>query len=500
MIGQTESKTTTSKSSFAHDVLKIASAPAFTQVAGILVIPLITRLYAPEAFGLLALWGSIFAPLEAFTTMGYSASIMLPKSDEESATMFGVCLTSATLASGLTILLILFGQNIILNFLKAPELRFYLWLVPACIFLSGLLQSLRYWNMRNRRFGRIATARISSYIAKNGIILGAGFAGYVTALSLIAGSLADSIVSPAVLSRRILRDHGNLFKRKIRWSAMIAGIKRYRKFPIYMVPTQLVSRFAGEIPIYLLSYYFSQSIIGYYSLGLRLLNMPMSFLGNSIGEVYFQRAAQNKSNNKLLENLYKRLVLFGLLPFLLLGLIGKDLFSFLFGANWSEAGVYAQILSFSILVRFLTVPASYLMLILEKQQFSLILNIINIVIGILSITIGGLLGNVYISFILLSGLTGLLHAVYGFWFMKQAGLSLYKIFKITWHFLIISLPVLIIVSLAKWYFHLSPFSVLVISGAGVLIFYCITLRRDEKVRSFVVDFLGKIHFIRMSFL
>ena len=498
MTNQAESKIAAPKSNFAHDVLKMASAPAFTQVAGIIVIPLITRLYAPEAFGLLALFGSIFAPLEAFTTMGYSTSIMLPKNDDKGATMFVVSLAFAVLAGALTIPLIMFGQDTIINWLKAPALRSYLWLVPISIFLSGLYMSLRYWNMRNKRFGHIAMAKISRYISNNGLVLGAGFFGHPTVLSLILGGMAGGIASIAILSRRILREHGNLFKRGIRRHAMIVGIKRYRKFPMYLVSTDLVSRFAGQVPIYLLSYYFSQAIIGYYSLGLRLLTMPSNFIGNSIGEVYFQRAAQNKNDNKLLENLFERLVLFGLLPFLLLGLIGEDLFILFFGANWAEAGVYAQILSFSIFIRFITGPANYLMLVFEKQQFTLFLNIINIVIGILSITIGGLLGNVYISFFLLSVFTGLLYAVYGFWFMNLAGLSLSKILSTLCHFLVISSPVLIVVSLAKWVFHLSPLFIIVLSCFGAIIFYSIEIRRDEKIRSIVVEFLGKFGFLKIK--
>lgn len=493
MINQAESKIITPKSKFAHDVLTMASAPVVTQVIAIIVMPLVTRLYSPEAFGIEALFNSIASPIAVLATMSYSLSIMLTQSDKDASNMLGVCLAFAVLVSGLTTLLIFFGQKTIAHWLNAQELRPYLWLVPICVFLSGLYMSLRYWNMRNKRFGYIASARISQSITERGIVLGAGYSGHASGLNLILGGIGGSVANSLVLSRRVWRENFQLFKGSIRWRYMLAGIKRYRKFPMFILWTNLLSRVTSQVPIYFLSYYFSQSIIGYYSLGLRLLNMPMSLLGTSIGEVYFQRGAQNKDENTLLlKKLFQRLVLFGMLPFLLLGLIGKEIFGVAFGMNWSEAGVYAQILSFLIFIRFITIPASYLMIILEKQEFSLFLNAIGIVVTIVSITVGGLLGNIYISFFLLSLLSGLLYAIYGFWFMNLAGLTLPSILKIIWHFLVISSPILAVVSLAKWYFHLSPLFIIIISGVGTIIFYSIVLKKDEKLRLSIIEFLKKI--------
>ena len=300
MVEKTESNITIQKSSFSYDVLTMASAPVVTQAMVIIVMPLVTRLYSPEAFGIVALFSSIVGPIGVFATMSYCLSIMLTQSDKDASNMLGVCLAFTVIVSGLTTLLIFFGQKTIAHWLKAQELSPYLWLVPICVFLSGLYMSLRYWNMRNKRFGYIATARISQSIADRGIVLGAGYSGHASGLSLIMGGIGGLAANSLVLSRRVWRENCQLFKGSIRWRYMLAGIKRYRKFPMYILWTDLLSRVTSQVPIYFLSYYFSQSIIGYYSLGLRLLNMPMSVLGTSIGEVYFQRGAQNKGENTLL--------------------------------------------------------------------------------------------------------------------------------------------------------------------------------------------------------
>ena len=173
-------------------------------------------------------------------------------------------------------------------------------------------------------------------------------------------------------------------------------------------------------------------------------------------------------------------------PFLLLGFVGEDLFTIAFGADWSEAGVYAQILSFCIFLRFITAPASYLVLIFEKQEYSLFLNAVDILTCIAAVTIGGLLGNVYISFLFLSGLTGILYGVYGFWFMNLAGLTVSKVLQtLLLNFVKIS-PVIIAIAVSKWHLNLSSFLLIILSGVGVIIFYGIVLRTDEVIRSLIV--------------
>ena len=55
MIYEAISLKTSSSSSFASDVLKLAGGTAFAQALALLASALITRLYGPEAFGLASL-------------------------------------------------------------------------------------------------------------------------------------------------------------------------------------------------------------------------------------------------------------------------------------------------------------------------------------------------------------------------------------------------------------------------------------------------------------
>jgi O-antigen/teichoic acid export membrane protein len=72
------------------------------------------------------------------------------------------------------------------------------------------------------------------------------------------------------------------------------------------------------------------------------------------------------------------------------------MFNFIFGSNWSEAGIYAQILAFSILVEFITAPLGSLFNVLEKQKEALQFNILLMALRLSALIAGGVTGNIFV--------------------------------------------------------------------------------------------------------
>ena len=72
-------------------------------------MPIVTRLYAPEAFGLQSMFGSIAMLIAVFATMSYHSSLILPKTEDEAFIMFAVCIVLTLLITGFSVLIISFG-------------------------------------------------------------------------------------------------------------------------------------------------------------------------------------------------------------------------------------------------------------------------------------------------------------------------------------------------------------------------------------------------------
>ena len=120
----------------------------------------------------------------------------------------------------------------------------------------------------------------------------------------------------------------------------------------------------------------------------------MSFIGGSISQVFFQRASRAVSNgtlSTLVENVFRMLVLIGMFPILILTIVGSDVFTVIFGSAWTEAGVYAQILSLWAFIWFISSPLTTIYLVVEELHFGFNYNFFNLTTRFLSLTIGGML-------------------------------------------------------------------------------------------------------------
>src|SRR5512133_567535 len=82
------------KKSFAFDVLTLTGGTTFAQILTILSVPVLTRLYQPENFGVWALYSSIASIISVIICLRYDYSIMLPESDEDAVNLLGVSFLS----------------------------------------------------------------------------------------------------------------------------------------------------------------------------------------------------------------------------------------------------------------------------------------------------------------------------------------------------------------------------------------------------------------------
>lgn len=406
-------------SSFATDVLKLVTGTTFAQIIAILASPLLTRLYGPEAFGFLALFTSITSIIGVIACMRYEMAIMLPKTDEEAANLLGLCLLCVAVVSGLTVPALYFGGDALLSLLKAPGLAPYLILVPVFVFISGVFLALNYWNSRTKHFGRLSVARITSSLATTGTQLGAGFAGYATGGSLIGANLVGVSVSTGVLGGQIWRDDHRLLCGSISWRGMVDGLKRYKKFPLIDSSSALMNTASWQLPAFLLAAFFSPVVVGFYALGFRMLQFPMSLIGSSIAQVFFQRASEARSDGTLpflVENVFRLVVMIGIFPILAVTIIGPELFAVIFGDVWAEAGLYAQVLSIWAFVWFISSPLSTIWIVLEKQAFGIRVTTLNFLTRIISLVLGGITGSPVVA-LLLFAFSGIL--IYGYLNVKM---------------------------------------------------------------------------------
>ncbi len=496
MPDETETKHKPKQAGFVGDVLKLVSGTTFAQAFSVFIAPILAQLYAPEAFGIAALFASIILVIQVLANLGYDRAIMLPKTDMEAANLLGVAIWSAIILSLITVPIIWFWQTRIANWLGAPTLAPYLWLLPLVLFLNGLYRALRAWNSRSRRFGRLSLADASASLFTAGTKLVAGFAGYTTEGSLIGGNTLGTFISSTILGQQIWQDDRALIKKSINRPDMLDDLKRYRKFPLFNMGSTLLNTLSWQLPIFMLSIFFSPTVVGFYSLGNRVVRLPMVFVGRAVGQVFYQRAAAAFHSDDLASvvlPVYRRLVIYSLFPMFFLTLTGKELFMTIFGETWTDAGVYTQILSVHMFFVFISSPLSALFNILEKQEVALIVNVLLLLSRYIALLLGGMTDNILYTLMLFSVSGILVYGGYSMYILYAAGVTR----RMWWMILMQSTLTSGIFLAPTWVlvtiFQMRSWFMLLSYGVCAIAYYLWVLSRDQQIMRFIRRFHPKLN-------
>ncbi len=467
------------------------------QGIAVLLAPVITRLFAPEAFGVAALFTSITSVVGIVACLRYELSIMLPASEDEASNLLGVSLLCAIGVAGITAMVIVFSGDALIRLFHIPELKTYLWLVPLAVLLTGFSLALNSWNTRTKHFGRLSAVQVVSASVTQGAKVVAGLAGYVSGGVLIIAGILGGVVSTAILGFQIFKNDTQSFKASLRWQKIGYGIKRYRNFSLIDTWGGLLNIISWQLPVLILCFYFSPAIVGFYALGSAVVRMPLKVIGNAVAQVFYQKASEEKNRGDIYNvviNTYKRLVALGLFPLLMLSIVGQDLFIVVFGYNWSEAGVYTQILAPWVFFTFVASPLSTLFLIFERQHSALLMHAAIFMTRFISLYIGGVLGNVYIALGLFS-LTGvLLYGGLAYWNLRLAGISFNTCTSVFLKYFGYFCPAALSLLFMKYYLGLSSAILLIVSIIMISCYGLVVLYQDAYFKEYITASKVK-HFI-----
>jgi O-antigen/teichoic acid export membrane protein len=355
------------------------------QAIPIAVTPILTRLYTPEDFGLLGLFVAITVILGAVSSGRYELAIMLPDKDEEAINIAALALIITIIFSLLLLLPAFLLNQKISNILDNQEIRSWLYFIPFVVLMIGLFNVLNYLNTRKKLYRDIAKANVYKSVGMSSVQLGVGLIK-TGATGLISGQIVAQIISNFRLLKNTI---SNYDLKEVKITDLKRLAKRYIDFPKFSTWSALSNTGSRQLPVMLLSGLSSLSNVGYFSVANRLLMLPITLIGSSFGQVFFQASSTKKNKEELkqiTEEVQKKLTLLAVIPFALVFATGDILTAFILGIEWRDSGVYMQFLSFWLYIVFITSPLTKLYTILERQKEAMYFNVI-----ILFIRVGAIL-------------------------------------------------------------------------------------------------------------
>lgn len=352
------------KSPQARNMTNLLFGTGVSQLLPLLVSPILTRIYSPEDFGLFGFFLAASSLLAIPSSGQYELAILKPKSRRGSVNIAFLATILALAFAFLTLVVVaLLNSHWLDQYEKFKSVRYF---IPIGLLLIFSHNCLSYMLNRFNQFKRLSRIKIYQALLITATSLIFGFSAFNNGLllSLLIG-YSINVIWLVYLFHKL---KGGLSFKSIRIYA-----KEYKSFPQVVAISNSVNTLANQTPVYFITSVFSAVTLGWFSLAHRVLIAPLGLISVSAGQVFFNELSRKVRNQesgvfRLVSKVAGALGGVSIIIFMPFVLAGSLIFQLLFGPLWEEAGNYAQIMSFGLMIRFIVSPLSMALVALSKEK------------------------------------------------------------------------------------------------------------------------------------
>lgn len=360
-------------------MLTLAMGSGAARLVSVAAIPILSRIYAPEDYGVLSVFTALTLLLAPLLTLRYLTALPLPRHEGLALSLLALCgILVAGGAALVSVLLWTFGPYL-LRLMSMEALIPYRWLIVVCLVGAAAYETMVMWATRARAYRDIAKTQFTQSALKALCQIGLGLLA-IKPLGLLIGhtvGVSAGLGSLLWRSRERFRDNA----RFITWRNIGRVAGGYRSFPLYRLPSQLLLVFSMQAPLLFTAAIFDAATTGQLGLAVTALTMPMSLIGTAVGRAFYgEIAALGKKQPQKIYALSKstqvRLLLVGIPVALVIAFFGEEIFIIVFGRQWQEAGIYASWLAPYVLFQLTSAPLMNVLNIYDRQGVFLAINLV----------------------------------------------------------------------------------------------------------------------------
>lgn len=374
-----------------RNILTVVTGTAGAQAIALAFMPIITRIYGPEAYGVLGTFLSVTMMLIPVAALTYPIAIVLPKRDGDARALVRLSLMTALLLATLVALgLLTFGERLVVA-LEIEIIRPYLMLIPLVMFSGAALEICQQWLFRTQRFHITARVAVANSLVFNTLRTVAGLV-QSSALVLVCTTALQQALQASMLGLSMWRGashvdgHANEDTSRPR---LLELARRHSDFPKYRAPVMLINAVSQYLPTLVLAAYFGPAAAGFFALCKQALSMPTNLIGKSVADVYYPRITSAIHDREpvaaMLLKATTALALVGLVPFTAVAVLGPWLFALVFGEQWHVAGEYARWLALAEYVVFISRPCTVAVPALSLQRPFLLFEVFSTALRLLAL-------------------------------------------------------------------------------------------------------------------
>lgn len=361
-------------SPFWRKVLALMSGSFLAQAINGFMILALARLYLPETFGLFGTFLAAVAVLAVIANFGFELTLMLPDSDTEAQGLLMLSLKACAVLSGILLLASLLLPTEWLGQVGLDGLQGWYLLVPLAVGFEGIIQPYAMALNRKQRYTmltrlRVLRAVVTALVSLAGGLLDLGLAG------LIVGYLAGQAAT-AVMSIVALNSLGGEQEQDLTWLELA---KKYSDFFSYGIVSAWLNVASKQMIFFLLPGYYGEMPTGQFAKAERVLNLPPGLLSVTVGRVFYEEASEAartspQALSRITRNTARQMALLGLLVLIPIIWLGPELFAFVLGDPWTQAGEFARWLAPWLYLTMIASPLSFLIDVQRKLKEFLLFN------------------------------------------------------------------------------------------------------------------------------
>ena len=375
-------------SEFFHQVSLLATGSLAAQIIVISSSPVITRIFSPDALGVVAFFTSIVGLLAIISIMSYPTAIVLPRSDKQALRLIVLSILLATIFSIIFLLIyIVYGERV-LGLFEVSKIKSYVYLIPIAIIGSAFSSVTSQWMIRRNLFLIISKIAVITALTTSALKIVIGYF-YPEPTVLIYISTMGLFFSTALFLHYSPLKVSSFLTKKIATRCLIKlflTAKIFKDFCIYRTPQNLINIINHSMRIFLLSILFGMTNSGYYSLSFAVMSVPITVISGSVYQVIYPKInSLHKKNINISPFLYKTtlwLAIVGVIPLAIIMWFGQEIFTFIFGEQWGGAGVYAQWMSIALFFHYVSRPVIAAIPVIGIQKELLIWELIDFMIKV----------------------------------------------------------------------------------------------------------------------
>jgi teichuronic acid exporter len=355
-----------------RNIFTLLKGTVAAQLIGIVALPVLTRLFPPEAFGSYQIFISVLTVLMAGAAFRYDLALFQVNGARELATILRLSFL-ATVAIALIVLMASLAMHVV-GTTWFVEREPIIWLLPMAVVLAGFLQTIGYLPTRVKEFNLSARAKVvqvGSYVGA-ALLIGflAPFAG-----GLVISDLVGRLLSLGVLAVWWQRKMGTLFA-PTHWRDLVMAAKRHKEFPLFSMPGSFINAAGGALTPVVIFGFFGIETAGQYGLVERGMMLPAAMVVTAVAQVVTGEVSERiRSKSAGISSAYRRLLvtllLVGLPPSVMALLFAPQVFVLVFGPDWVLAGQFAQTLAPLLLLTLVAGPLNMVILLCNGQSIQL---------------------------------------------------------------------------------------------------------------------------------